>query len=574
MEARSKETVSRRSFVVGVGAAAGAVAGLAALRVAEADELDEGAEETSEETASDWLGEEPETPETFDYELEADVVVCGLGYAGVCATRGAAEEGASVIVFEKGGSFGLGSKNFAAFGSQKWLELFPECAEYWEMTSDLVNAVSKACAYRNNARLMKRWAELNGETFDWYTSAPENVEWGSAENGNEVSDEAEYSVTETTYPFPANYNPLEENIPCFPGTGYLIPSSSGGFMEANIARAQEASSVEIYRNTRAIKLITDEGRVVGVIAQDDDGAYYKATAAKGVVLATGDFLNNEAMVQEFVPQVLVSGYEPNGTGNWYTVKDGDGMSCNTGDGHRMAVWAGAKMQDYGCVMSHCVSASGSASGVFGTLPFLQLNVRGERFFNEDVQGQQFAEQIRMQPQQTSYQFFDGAWESQMADMPYGHGKLPTSTTQEAIDAAVENGYILKADTVEELCALIENIDADAAVASIERYNELCAAGDDVDFGKTPKRLFGLTTPPYYVITYGKGDDLVTMSGIESDDECRALDSDYDVVPGLYLAGNVQGGRFADIYPEVLQGHSIAMAATFGRLAGQNAANAI
>jgi len=41
-----------------------------------------------------------------------------------------------------------------------------------------------------------------------------------------------------------------------------------------------------------------------------------------------------------------------------------------------------------------------------------------------------------------------------------------------------------------------------------------------------------------------------------------------------VAGNTQGGRFAVIYPEILQGHSIAMAVTMGRLAGKNAALAV
>lgn len=62
-----------------------------------------------------------------------------------------------------------------------------------------------------------------------------------------------------------------------------------------------------------------------------------------------------------------------------------------------------------------------------------------------------------------------------------------------------------------------------------------------------------------------------MSGLESDEDCHVYNKDMDIIPGLYACGNVQGNRFSIIYPEVLQGHSIAMAMTFGYIAGTNAA---
>ena len=92
-----------------------------------------------------------------------------------------------------------------------------------------------------------------------------------------------------------------------------------------------------------------------------------------------------------------------------------------------------------------------------------------------------------------------------------------------------------------------------------------------------KRMIGLTKPPFFCDTYiGDGSmkgvgNLVTMSGLESDEECHVYNADLDVIPGLYATGNVQGNRFNVVYPEMLQGHSIAMAMTFGYIAGKNAA---
>ena len=235
----------------------------------------------------------------------------------------------------------------------------------------------------------------------------------------------------------------------------------------------------------------------------------------------------------------------------------------------MAVWAGGKMQEFGCSMSHLTS---NASSPFGTMPFLLLDAKGSRFMNEDVQGQQYAERVRQLPGMYAYQIYDASCFEQMADMPYGHGKNHLAT-QGDLDKRVEAGTSFVADTIEGLLAQLD-IDADAALASIERYNELCAAGSDDDFGKTAKRMFAIETAPFYASIVKRGDDLVTMSGIICDENCRVLDENQDVIEGLYVAGNVQGGRFAVIYPETALGVSVAMALCFGREAGTNAARAL
>ncbi len=522
-----------------------------------------------------WLGTEPEDPTEFAQELECDVVVCGLGLAGVSATRAAAEAGASVVVFEKSEEFGLGSKGCCAIGSKLFAERFPSIVEkYWDGGVELLaNEISKGCIYRNNARILRKWLEINGENVDWYVSAPaeDHLSIGTEENGNAVDKDAPCTLACDGWPVPENYDPYAENMPCLPGSFTMRGSMNKGFLSANLDRAYEAAGdkLQVFRTTPAVKLIKDGDRVCGVIAQDTEGNYYKATASQGVVLATGDFMNNEAMLAGLLPQVLESGYHPNGDNNWYMTRDINVDPCNTGDGHRMALWAGAKMQDYACSMSHLTSGGSSC---FGTLPFLALDRNGERFMNEDVQGQQWAEGVRQLPGRVAYQVFDASWPEQMPSMPYGHGKNPNAT-QEDLDKRIEAGTTVKANTLEELFAAID-IDAEGALASVERYNELCENGIDADFGKTAARLFPIAAPPFYAATVSRGDDLVTMSGIEADEFCRALDAAHAVVPGLYVAGNVQGNRFSNIYPETALGVSVAMALAFGREAGTNAAKGI
>lgn len=566
--------VTRRGFLGAAAAAGAAVAswGLAGCAASQASApADDGKEGSALSQTGDWLGEEPATPETFAAEYEADIVVCGLGVAGVAALRTAAEAGLRVVGFDKADA-SRSSNEVCAFGSTLYASRYPDVAAGWEgMRPFILNAVSEGCLYRNDTRILSRYLDINGETVDWYFSALNESEYsfGTSENGNKVDREAALTLSEPVYPVPEHYDPRTENVPCIPGSFRMGGEQKGpGFLAANLAKAVEAGA-EYYTYTPAIKLLTDDaGRVTGVVAQDADGNFVKATAAKGVILATGDFMNNEAMLREFLPTILEQGYECFGPENYYTLADAEGKPCNVGDGHRMAAWVGGKVQDFGASMSHFSKAANSS--VFGTLPFLMLDANGRRFMNEDVQGQQFAERIRQLPRRQAIMVFDDAFEEQLPWMPYGHGKLP-NTKRKDVEARVEEGTLWKADTLEELFAQMD-IDAEAAVASVARYNELCEKGVDEDFGKTATRLFALKQPPFYANYMTRGDDLVTMTGIVSDEKCHAYNTEGNVIPGLYLAGNVQGNRFATIYPEIFMGYSIGMALAFGREAAKVAAS--
>lgn len=558
-----KKAVTRRVFlsttVAGLGGAA-----LAGIGVANADEAEQ---QTEPATPPSWLGTEPQTPSEFAQELECDVVVCGLGIAGTAAMRAAAEAGARVIGFDKSDATRC-SNEICAFGSPTYAANYPDIAALWKDSIPfLLNAVSNGCLCRNNTEILRHYLEHNGEVIDWYFSvAGDACEYASSENPA-LSSEAELGVYETCYPLPEHYNPFEENAPCMPGT-YRMGGTQGskGFLTLNQQAACDLGA-QIFTYTPVIKLTKDEnGRVNGVIAQDADKNYIKVSATHGVIVSCGDFLNDQAMMEALLPDVLNGGYVCNGPENYYTTFDADGMSCNTGDGHRMAIWAGAAMQAFPATMSHFSKSANSS--VFGTMPYLMLDANGKRFMNEDVQGQQFCERIRQLPGRRAIMIFDDAFEDQMPWMPYGHGKLP-HTTHKDVEDRIEMGLMVKADTLEEL---LENfdIDVDAALESIERYNELAKNGLDEDFGKVASRMFAIETPPYYANYMTRGDDLVSVSGIVSDTKAHACDANGKPVPGLYVAGNCQGGRWATIYPEIFMGYSVGMAMFYGHEAGINA----
>lgn len=265
----------------------------------------------------------------------------------------------------------------------------------------------------------------------WFGAVPEDqVSWGTQENHNTVDADAAYVVRSDCYPYSEHYDPTREHFPCIPCS--LTTGPKGAWMRANLEKAREEGGdrLKIYNYTAAVRLIHEEGKVTGVVAKDQTGNYIRVDTSKGVVLATGGFMNNERMLRHFLPAVYESGYGPEV--NWYSVVDSEGNKCNTGDGHKMGIWAGGKMQTYGATMSHLISVSGT----IGTMPLLWLDKNGKRFLNEDTQGQQFAEAVRQRSDRVAYQFLDAAYDDYHMDMPVGHGKTPAKTVAD-VEAKVD-----------------------------------------------------------------------------------------------------------------------------------------
>ena len=303
------------------------------------------------------------------------------------------------------------------------------------------------------------------------------------------------------------------------------------------------------------------------------------------MLTCGDFGGSQEMLAYYCPNALDFNC-------MYTRNDSKGNQANTGDGHRMAMWAGAAMEAGPMApMTHHMG------GPLGVDSFLQLNANGERFMNEDIPGQNIADQLQHQPHQFSWQIFDDNWRDQLEAMPTGHGYVNHWISEEEaaekpwIMNSVFLGYVtdevflngdeanrkagvtFQADTIEELAEMME-LPVDTVTAEIERYNELCEKGVDEDFGKDPKRMFPVVKPPFYACKFDQAGMLVCCGGIKTDLDMHALNADDQPVPGLYIAGNTAGGRFSCEYPVTVAGISLATALTFGKLAGENAAKGV
>ena len=129
------------------------------------------------------------------------------------------------------------------------------------------------------------------------------------------------------------------------------------------------------------------------------------------------------------------------------------------------------------------------------------------------------------------------------------------------------------DTLEGLAAQLgfEGEALDNFLAQVQEYNQYCADGADLQFGRDARVLFPIEKAPFYAVKYEPvlGETMVTMGGILTDGEQNALDKDYEPIPGLYVSGNDCGRRFGYEYFTPIPGVSLGMAITLGRECGKS-----
>ena len=131
------------------------------------------------------------------------------------------------------------------------------------------------------------------------------------------------------------------------------------------------------------------------------------------------------------------------------------------------------------------------------------------------------------------------------------------------------------ETIEELA---ENLgltgeQKENFVASVNRYNDMCAAGVDSDYGRDAAVLFPVNEGPFYAVktTPTIGSTMVTMGGLLTDGEQNVIDAEMNPIPGLYASGNTCGRRFGNEYFTPIPGISLGMAIVLGRECGRSVA---
>jgi len=554
-------------------------------------------------TAEDWLGEPPVIAEAdIEEELDFDVVVLGGGHAGTNAACGAAQEGVRVAVVER-----QLKEEYACFGDDicSYNSKFVTEKGFGPYNvAEIVQEYVKRGNGRVNPGIIRKFVENSGEMMDNMVAVtPSTSNIFDYEGGQCIIQHAYGKEQASDYPFIiSGYKSWATTVQTIGSTNPTPVDGREGLsrlteIETYVRLAAEELGAQWFWGHEATVLVqNDEGDVIGAIAQKPNGKYVKLNAAKGVLLACGDFSGNADMVWNLLDEVAEWGAK---IGEDRADMAGSGRD---GVGHKLGCWAGGAMEPH-----PRPTMDGGTVGAWGSTPFLYLNANGQRFTNEAI-AQLNGAMVRQQPAGLVAAITDAKYMDSIKAVGIDHGApnwgapdfvMTLVPAMEAIpvgpdgggipnieiinvksmESGQTSGTVYKAETLSDLLDYLgyEGEAKQTALASIERYNQLCASGVDDDFFKDSQFMLSIDTAPFYAskseARWKTRAGLVCLAGLFCDENLNVLKADRSgPIKGLYAAGNCLGMRYGNGYATPSAGNSMGMAMTHGRWAGKHIAN--
>jgi tricarballylate dehydrogenase len=487
--------------------------------------------------------------------MSKHVIIVGSGNAAMCAGIAALEGGASVLMLEKahealaGGNtkYTAGAMRFAYDGAEDLLPLLKNPNDPRLATTD----------------------------FGGYTKAKFGEDLLAFNGGRDLSDEQQRLIGESLSAMQwlgghgVKFEPIYSRQSfekggrhVFWGGLTLAAEDEGvGLFDMELSVFTGLGGTICY-DSAVTELLTDGDIVTGVMVGD------KVLHADAVILACGGFEASAKLRIELMG------------GHWGKAKV-RGTPHNTGDGLVMAHALGAEryglypgchatpmdlhMPDY----ANLDLPASERKNYRKICYFLgvMLNADGDRFVDEGKNFRnytyaQFGKAVLEQPNHFAWQVFD----AKVDDLLYA-------------EYSFHDAHFIEADTLDELCAQMDGVDASGSRATLDAYNT--AVMDDVIFDPTSldgKGTRGLDlaksnwaqkidTPPFkaYPVT---GGITFTYGGLKVSNTGAVLRTDGSSIEGLFACGEIVGGVFFEGYPG---GSGLTSGAVFGRLAGQGAA---
>jgi tricarballylate dehydrogenase len=486
-----------------------------------------------------------------------DVIVAGSGNAAVIAAMAAHEKGARVLVLEKAGPEWRGGNTYFTTGSFRvafenaqeiMFRLMPHLSRK-EIESYIIADYNKDRYYSDVMRVTEGMADPDQLALVVEESLPilewmfdQGFEW-EARMGNHA------------------YKRDDKIVFAAGGTVFQAREGGAGLVDRGFA-LMEKKGIEYRYNTRVCNLLRSQsGKVTGVVAQTRDG--FQEIEANAVILGCGGFEANPAMRAQYLGK------------NWDLCKV-RGTPYNTGDMLKVAMDLGAAPVGHwgGC---HAVFLDSEALQPADRAmtdrtrrishPFsIIVNSEGKRFLDEGADTHSFTyakygQHCLTQPHLLAYQIFD-------------------SKVRPIIEDYYLTGRCVEADSFQELAEALE-IDPDKLVKTVEEFNAASPQPNPFDpvkrdgnatVGIQPVKsnwALKLDTPPFVAYATCCGITF-TYGGLDVNRESQVLNTEGEIIPGLYACGEIVGKLFYHNYPG---GTGLTRGAVMGRIAGYNAAAA-
>ena len=448
-----------------------------------------------------------QTAEKTQETRDVDVVIVGAGGAGMSAAITAKQQGKTVLLLEKMPY--VGGNTTKATGGMNAAETHYQAEQgITDSVEQFVEDTMKGGHNINNPDLVRTLAEKSADAINWLDEIGAPLPKVSFSGG----------ATNARIHAPAD------------GSGV------GGYLVNCFSETMEKLGIEVLLETKANEIIMVDGAAAGVKAESPDKEL--TINAKAVILTTGGFGANEEMYCT---------YRPDLRGTVTTNAPGA-----TGDGIVMAQAVGADLVDIDQIQLHPTVEQATSmlitEGVRGDGAIL-VNQSGVRFVNE-LQTRDVVSAAELEQEgQYAYVIFDQNLREGL----------------KATEKYIKNGIVTEGETIE---ALAEKLGIDPAVLAktLADWNDAVAAGEDKEFGRTTGMEHDLSKAPYYAIKVAPGIHH-TMGGVKINTNTQVIDTNGNVIPGLFAAGEVTGGVHGG---NRIGGNAVADIVVYGRIAGANA----
>lgn len=440
-------------------------------------------------------------------DVYTDIVVVGGGGAGLTAAIEACEKGADVLLVEKlpilGGNTKFATGGLNASGTKFQMEKGIE-----DNINKFIEDTLKSGKNKNNINLVKLLAKNSSNIVDWLST-----------HGLDLSDVGRLGG--------ASVDRAHR-----PKGGKAV----GDQLFEALEKAARDKDIDIRVATEAVKILYDKTKVMGIGVKTIEGNTYNIYA-KSVILATGGFGANQAMVKTYRKDLKDFGTtnSPGASGDAINLlKD---LNASFIDMEEIQIHPTVIPND-----NHLITEAIRGNGA------ILVNKSGKRFVNELETRDVVSHAELSQIEKVGYLIFDESVRQSLKSIENYH----------------KEGLLTEKKSLKELAISLE-IDSAQLEKTVSKYNQYVTLNKDTEFNRKSLKtkieksnFYGIKVAP--AIHY-------TMGGIKINEKAQVINCSGEIIKGLYAAGEVTGGIHGK---NRLGGNSLTDIIVFGKIAGNQA----